>query len=49
MSDVHSKDHEGLRHLLRAEQLAFRWEQARLINTKSAAMVRQEAVKATQS
>jgi len=46
---IRNKNHEGLRHLSRAERLAFYREQARLMNAKAAAMVRQEAVKATQS
>ena len=46
---IRDKSYEHLRHLSRAERLAFYQEQARLMNAKAAAMVRQEAVKATQS
>ena len=45
---VSDRNYERLRHLSRAERLAFYQEQARLMNAKAAAMVRQEALTSIQ-
>ena len=46
---IRDKNYGRLRRLSRAERLAFYREQARLMNAKAEAMVRQEAHKSTQS
>lgn len=46
---IRDKNYERLRHLSRAERLAFYREQARLMNAKAAAMVKQEALTSTQT
>ena len=46
---IRDRNYERLRHLSRAERLAFYREQARLMNAKAAAMVKQEALNSIQS
>jgi hypothetical protein len=41
--NIRDKNYERLRHLSRAERLAFYREQARLMNAKAAALMKAEA------